>query len=334
MRTLVLGGTNFIGRAIVGALIAAGDQPLVCHRGEHEPEDGPVSEVPHLHADRQDLGQVRSQLEDFGAEAVLDCLAMSRASSQAVMDALPDPSLRWVVLSSMDVYRAFAAIQHDTVSDAVPITETSPTRDDTHPYPEAKPEYSKLEVEEIVTERGGVIVRLPMVYGPYDYQLREEPILRRVRAGRTRIPVGAMNGTLPMAFVHDVARGVAAAVRTGGIEGEIFHLAEAQVRPVDLWARQVLSAAGSEAALVQVEESLLPADLGLFGTLRQPLVTDSSKARRVLGYEDTPWEKAIAASVAWHLAHPPLDTDGKPSGDFASDDAALTSVGANAHVAT
>jgi nucleoside-diphosphate-sugar epimerase len=333
MRALVLGGTNFIGRAVVEALVAAGHEPLVCHRGEHEPTEGAVSEVPHLHVDRAELAASRHEIEAFGPGAVVDCLAMSQASILGVTAALPDPALRWVVLSSMDVYRAFGGIQHGTVTDAVPISEASPTREDSHPYPDAMPDYSKLEVEEVVIDRGGVVLRLPMVYGPHDYQRREEPLLRRVRAGRTQIPVGAMNATLPMGFVHDVARGIVAAVDAEGAAGEIFHVCEEQVRPAALWARQVLKAAGSEAELVPVEESLLPDDLGLLGTIAQPFVADTSKARRILGYVDTPWEDAIGASVAWHLEHPPVRPEGEPDPGFSSDDAALTSVAANAHVA-
>jgi UDP-glucose 4-epimerase len=332
MRTLVLGGTNFIGRAVVEALVAAGHEPLVCHRGEHEPADGAVSEARHVHVDRKELATARAEIEAFEPGAVIDCLAMTRESILGVTAALPDPGLRWVVLSSMDVYRAFAGIQHGTVTDAVPIAETSPTREDTHPYPDAMPDYSKLEVEAVVVEQGGVVLRLPMVYGPFDYQRREEPILRRVRAGRQQIPVGAMNATLPMGFVRDVARGVVAAVDADGAAGEIFHVCEEQVRPAALWARQVVTAAGSAAELVPVEESLLPDDLGLLGTIAQPFVADTSKARRLLGYTDTPWEAAIAASVAWHLEHPPERPEGEVDPDWASDDAALTSVGANAVV--
>ena len=45
MRVVVLGGTRFIGRAVVAELVAAGHDVLVVHRGQHEPVDLP--DVPH-----------------------------------------------------------------------------------------------------------------------------------------------------------------------------------------------------------------------------------------------------------------------------------------------
>jgi hypothetical protein len=51
--------------------------------------------------------------------------------------------------------------------------------------------YEKLDVEEVVRAAGAVVLRLPFVYGAHDVhplRRREEFILRRVRAGRKRIP--------------------------------------------------------------------------------------------------------------------------------------------------
>src|ERR1700730_11385601 len=97
MRVLVLGGTRFIGRAVVDALIAAGHEPLVCHRGVSEPADLPA--VLHLHAERSALATVRPDIDRFGPEAVIDCYAMSGPDTRTVPDALP-PDARLVVLSS------------------------------------------------------------------------------------------------------------------------------------------------------------------------------------------------------------------------------------------
>jgi nucleoside-diphosphate-sugar epimerase len=324
MRVIVLGGTRFIGRAIVDALVAAGHEPLLCHRGATEP-DGPPS-VAHLHAERRHLAEHRDRLRAFAPDAVVDCLAMSADDARAALDALPDDTLHRVVLSSQDVYRAFATLQHNGLAtDSVPITEAAPLRADRYPNEATGQEnYSKIDVEEIVLEAGATVLRLPMTYGPHDYQRREEFVLRRVRAGRLRIPVGAANTLLPLALVDDVARGVVAAVERHADRGTIYNLAAAHTDPVALWMRRILMAASSTAALVRVPDGTpLPEDLGLTKASSQALVISSAKARQELGYRDTDTGEAVSRSVLWHLAHPPEDV----GDDFARDDQALAAAG-------
>jgi NAD(P)-dependent dehydrogenase (short-subunit alcohol dehydrogenase family) len=122
VRVIVLGGTRFIGRAIVGVLVDAGHDVLVSHRGDTEPIDMPP--VAHLHAERGRLREHQASLDAFKAGAVVDCLAMSARDARAALDALPNPSPKSRVLSSQDVYRAFATLQcNGLATDAVPITE-------------------------------------------------------------------------------------------------------------------------------------------------------------------------------------------------------------------
>ena len=335
MRIVVLGGTRFIGRAIVDALVAAGHEPLVCHRGETEPEGLP--DVPHLHFSRSDLAASRPDLEAFEPDAVIDCMAMSERDARSLLEALPDPGLHRVVLSSADVYRAFATSQHGfdktgtplLPSDPIPITEDAPLRTD--PANQANPEYSKIAVERTVLEAGAIVLRLPMTYGPRDYQRREEWVLRRVRAGRDRIPVGPCNGLLPWGFVEDIAQGVVRAAEHRDLRGAVYNLGSATADPVAVWARRILAAAGWDAELVPVGAGTpLPADLWMTQSMAQPLLISTERARAELGYTDTDPEEAVAVSVRWHLAHPPEDTDQ----DLTADDEALLAdppyTGANA----
>lgn len=321
MRVIVLGGTRFIGRAIVDALITTGHVPLVCHRGTSEPEGPPVAA--HLHAGRAELGEHRRELDVFDAEAVIDCLAMSASDAQTMLDALPDPALHRVVISSLDVYRAFATVQKNGLAtDSVPITEDAPLRADRYPSrdEEGFEEYSKIDVEEAVLRAGATVVRLPMVFGPHDYQRREEFVLKRVRAGRDRIPVGAANALLPLALVTDVARGVVAAVERGAQGPTVYNLAPANTDPMAVWMRRILRAANSAADLIRVPDgTALPGDLGLTVAFSQPMVVSSAKARDELAYQDTDADEAVVRSVTWHLAHPP--TGG--ANDFSMDDVAL-----------
>jgi len=113
------------------------------------------------------------------------------------------------VISSMDVYRAFGAAIEGQETDPVPLDEDSPVRSERYPYRDKSPDrhdYDKLDVEDVYRAGGATSLRLPMVYGPRDYQLREEFILRRVRAGRPRIPFGAGTWLACRGYVGDIAR--------------------------------------------------------------------------------------------------------------------------------
>jgi nucleoside-diphosphate-sugar epimerase len=300
MRVMVLGGTRFIGAAVVEELHANGHELLVVHRGEHEPADLP--EVEHLHAQRQDLPHLRGPVEEFGPEAVVDNTAFSTADAETALAAIDD-DVRLLVVSSMDVYRAFGAVLAGTETDPVPVDETSPVRPERYPYrgrtlvSTDADTYEKLDVEAA-------------------YLAREATV---VRAGRSRIPAGAGSWLWTRGYVRDVAAGIRLALESDAAVAEVLNLGEARSWSMGLWARHVLEAAGSDAELVRVPDVLLPDDLKALGTIPQHLLVDSSKARDLLGWTETDPHQALHRSVAWHLANPPEDADA----DFTADDRAL-----------
>ncbi|MEA2683343.1 MAG: hypothetical protein QOK05_1671 [Chloroflexota bacterium] len=321
MRVVVLGGTRYIGRAIVEELAAAGHHLLVVHRGESEPEDLP--DVRHLHVDRGRLEGERRALAEFEPDAFIDCLALTRGDAETVLRALP-AGLHGAVLSSCDVYRAFGAVLAGSETDPVPLSEASPTRTERYPYRNLSPDrhdYDKLDVEDVYLPRGVISLRLPMVFGERDYQRREEFILRRVRAGRDRVPIGAGTWLPCRGYVRDVALGARLALENPAAAGEVFNLGYETAFSVALWSRMILDAAGSTATLVRVPDDRLPGDMEETGSVSQHVTTTSAKAQRVLGFSPGDPVAALAASVTWHLANPP-HPDNR---DFSEDDAALAS---------
>jgi nucleoside-diphosphate-sugar epimerase len=321
MKIVVIGGTEFIGRRIVEALSGRGHQLMVVHRGRTEPDGLPAAE--HVHVDRAQFGTVAARLRDLGPDAVIDTCALTRADTQAVLPHLSD--VPTIVLSSMDVYRAFELLVGGGVEpQPVPIDEEAPVREGRYPYRgkgyDVDEDYEKLDVEPLYLERGGCVLRLGMIYGPRDPQRREEFILRRVRAGRDRMPVGPSSTVFTRSHVDDVASAVLAALdRPDAAAGQIFNIAERGSYSMDGWMRHILAAADSKAELVRVDEAKLPADMGMTKANVQHLIVSSAKARSLLGWEPMDAVAGYAASVHWHLAHPPTD----PSEDFRADEEAL-----------
>jgi nucleoside-diphosphate-sugar epimerase len=323
MRTIVLGGTRFIGRAVVEELVTAGHQVLVVHRGEHEPEGLP--DVPHLHVHRRDLASRATELQRFAPDGLIDMSAMTRMDALAALDAIP-AELRLVVASSIDVYRAFASVWAGTVTDPVPLTEDSPVRTEPSPdrsyvmegYDYDPAEYENLDVEAAYLAHGATVCRLPMVYGPHDFKRREEFVLRRLRARRRALPVGAAGFLWSRGYAPELARGMRLALEDPGAAGEVFNLCEEQCAPMRLWIEQILAASGAEIELVRVPDDVLPEDLDITADIPQHWMASADKAHRELGWRHADPENCIRRSVQWHLAQPvPVDDD------FAADDRAL-----------
>lgn len=324
MKVMLIGGTVFVGRDLATQLVEAGHEIAFLHRGEHEPPG--FEGATHIHVDRKQIATVRDQIDAFGPDAVVDNMAMSAEHADTALEVIGDRRL--LVTSSMDVYRAYTNVMRDVGGEPVPIDESSPVREERYPYrsddaPPVMQTYEKLDVEERYLAHGATVARLPMVYGPRDGQRREWFVLRRVKAGRTAIPVGAGTWRATKGFAPDIARGMRLALESDAAIGEVFNIAETTTYPMGEWVQMILDAAGSDAELVEVPDDKLPEDMGMTGAMPQDLWVSSEKARNVLGFADTDPREALRVSVKWHLDDPPQGDDGT----FDADDEALSAAG-------
>ncbi|MGE3271802.1 MAG: NAD-dependent epimerase/dehydratase family protein [Chloroflexota bacterium] len=326
MRIAVLGGTGFLGRAIVADLEAAGHTVLVIHRGQHELQT--AADTLHAHLDRHDVHALAAALDSFGPDALIDGFALTARDADDALLAVPG-ALRMLAVSSMDVYRAFAALHANSESDPCPLDESSPLRTERYPYRGKIPkldDYDKLDVEDRYLWRGATIVRLPMIYGEFDPQRREEPVLRRIRAGRTRLPVGVGNWLWTRGSVGEMARGIRLALESDAAAGQILNLGERRTGTMRAWIEAIVAATGSDMDLVTVADHLVPADLGITTAVRQHLLFDLTKAEQMLAWTHADPADGIRRSVRWHLEHPPEHSDP----DFSADDLALAAADAEA----
>ena len=322
MRVAVLGGTRFIGPAVVDELRTRDHDVVVLHKGTTDPHREDVEDV---RLDRHDGAALAGALSRAEPDALVDTCAYTSEDAKIAVAALP-AGLRAVVISSMDVYRAFGSWLTRQSTDPIPLTEAAPLRSTPYPYRGSpivragidNDTYDKIHVEQPYLAAGALVLRLPMVFGERDPWCWEGFVLARVLVGRDRIPFGAGTWICSRGWVKDVASAVAIAAESD-VTGEVVNIAEAQTWTVEQWARAILEAAGSSAELVRVPDERLPWDLQLAASTPQHLLIDSSKARRLLGWSDSDPEEAVAASVGWHLANPTPHLER----DFSMDDAAL-----------
>jgi 2'-hydroxyisoflavone reductase len=197
MRILFVGGTRFVGRAIVEAALTAGHEVSVLHRGSSRADD--LDGVEHLLADRdKDL----SVLEGREFDATVDVCGYVPRQVQQLAAALDGRGGHHVFISTMSVYA-------DT--DAPGLTEDAPL---TEPPPADVEEvtnetYGGLKVlcEEAALEAYGAerltVVRPTFVVGPNDYTFRFPRWVRRIAAGGEVLAPGPQGSPVQLIDARD-----------------------------------------------------------------------------------------------------------------------------------
>ncbi len=328
MNVLVIGGTRFIGRAVVEELLTHGHQVTVYHRGEHEAEFS--APVHHVHGDRRDSTRFVGDLVALVPEAVVDMMPLNGDDTRAVVAALRGRIRRSVHISSGDVYAP---------GQAIPIPEEAPCGSgepvELSAYGQ-KIRYSKVEVETVIAEAqaaGGfpaTVLRLPAVYGPRDPLAREWFFIKRGLDRRTRValPDGGLS-LFHRGFVDDIARAVVSAVESPAAVGRTYNVGHEQVLTARGIAELVAEVMGHQWKIVSVPQQLL-APTCPFAT-PYPIVYDLSRIRSELGYRDSvSLHEGMRRTVAWFVENQPtLETwglgrhVGQAAFDYAAEDVAI-----------
>lgn len=175
-KVLVLGGTDFVGPAIVGAALAHGDEVTIFHRGRTGAAPDGVRVIHGDRANPADLDGVTGEQWDL----VLD--AWSRAP-RVVLDSarkLEPHAARYVYISTISVY----ADAHDGVITEASITvEAHPDADATDYAADKRG--AELAVESVFGTERCLFARPGLILGPRENIGRLPWWLRRIAAGGT-----------------------------------------------------------------------------------------------------------------------------------------------------
>ncbi|THG33526.1 NAD-dependent epimerase/dehydratase family protein [Naasia lichenicola] len=106
MRILILGGTEFVGRALVAEAVAAGHDVTMLNRGTKPAIDSRDAQITTLVADRRDAAGLRSVLEGAGAgwDAVLDTWSWEPYAVRDTARILEPLTERYLYVSTRSVY--------------------------------------------------------------------------------------------------------------------------------------------------------------------------------------------------------------------------------------
>jgi nucleoside-diphosphate-sugar epimerase len=327
LRTLVLGGTRFVGPPLVRRLVEAGHDVVVFHSGRTEAEL--PDSVEHVHGDFESFGDYVDELRRFEPQVVIDDVPYRDKNGHGVGH-FADVAERAVVLTSGDVYRAFARLlgSEPGPPDPVPLREDAPLRSAPSPDRTAEIDHDNVDVERVLQEQANppvTVLRLAVVFGPADPYNRLYPYVRRMADRRAAILLDEriQNWRWSRQFVENVAAAIVLAVEGERKLGRIYNVAPRNSPTEANWVRAIGRALGWEGEVVAAAPSVLPESMRVEIDARQDLAMDSTRIRRELGYEEPiPLDEAIRRTAQWALLTPP---DGFEL-DYAAEDRALNAL--------
>ena len=201
MRVLVIGGTVFLGRAIVEAALDRADEVTYFHRGRHG--RGLYPDAEEVLGDRAtDLGRLPGNAWD----TVIDTCGFDPAAVGGAARALSDRAAHYAFVSSASVYRGWprAAVDEDSPVFDGDEQEYGPLKAAAERAAEAAMPGRVLHV------RAGVIV------GPHENIGRLPYWLRRMRRGGDVLAPGPRGAGIQLIDARDLARWVLAMATQGG----------------------------------------------------------------------------------------------------------------------
>ena len=340
MRILTIGGTKFIGAAVVRQLAAAGHDVAVFHRGE-TPGELPES-VTHIHGDARtdDLpAETRQALREFAPEIVIHNIVLGEPDVRRTHELFSAIARRLIMTSSMDVYRVFGRL-HGTEPGprlSLPISEESELREVLYPYRDKFPDpdhrmhsYDKIPAEKAALAHDtmpGTVLRLPMVIGPHDWQRRILPFAKPMADGRPALlwsdAYAAWQSTF--GYVENVAAAMVLAATDDRAIGRTYNVADVACSMRDL-AEHVRAATNWTGQIITAPDASLPESLRFDIADPHPLVVNADRIREELGFSPPfTFAEGVARAAEWELANIP---DPLPPGvdNYADVDAALQSL--------
>jgi 2'-hydroxyisoflavone reductase len=289
MRILVIGGTSFVGRAIVAAALDRGHDVTVFNRGRTDPGAFPQAE--HLVGDRNgDL----SALSDRSWDATVDVCAYVPAQVRRLLDTLGDRAGHYTFISTISVYgQHVAETGFDETAELL-----EPAWDDEL----TMEKYGELKVacEQVAAELAGdrlLVIRPGYVIGPHDPTHRFTYWVERVAEGRS--PMAGPDADQPLQGVdaRDLAAFVVAQVEQRTVDA--FHVTAPEPAPT---FAEVLSTIASALSVPLPEMRWVGANDGLPLTAPAdwwPKMRASLAKARAAGFTWRPLADTVRDTYDW-----------------------------------
>jgi nucleoside-diphosphate-sugar epimerase len=302
MRILFIGGTNMTGPFAVRDLVESGHDVWLLHRS---PSESPLLRgAMQIKADKADLFNLRSQLETLHLDIAVNMVAFTRSDATTFLSAISGIVPRAVVISSIDVYRAYGRLHRTEpgIPDEVPLDERAPLRAKLSIEGEA---YDKIAVEQIAQSDPKLpctVLRYPAVYGPGDRSHRLYGWVRRMDDHRPFILMGKEQAAwrFTHGYVENVALALVLAISMPAAAGQTYNVGELSPMPWARWVETVGRVAGWNGRVSTIPDNCLPPHLSENVDFRQDWIVNTSRIRLELGYmERVGPEDCLLRTIEW-----------------------------------
>ncbi len=303
MRSLVLGGSSFVGARLVRRLLADGHEVSVLNRGR---SGSPTADVEQLTADRRDTPSMKAALGAGQWDAVFDVsgyiLATDAEHFTELVDLLDGRIGRYVFVSSVMAYEPVGFF---------PWEETGAVRDE----PPTTYGGFKVFAENLLMERGrasglsATVARPAAIYGPDNniFDMETAMFLRLRRGLPILLP---HSGLVTMSYGHvdDLCQALVVLATVPAASGEIFNITGTGITSRQ-YVETLAEIVGADPDVVIVPDELNltldPAPYGRLFRTRHHGIASTEKARTLLGL---PHERTFRAGHAdtyeWFLDSP------------------------------
>jgi nucleoside-diphosphate-sugar epimerase len=327
----VIGGTLFIGRALVKELLHAGHEVAVLHR-KNRHNFG--KKVANIMADRNDPEAMKRALAGKNFDVVYDNVydwehGTTAAQVEATARACGNNLHRYIFMSSVGAYGD--GLNHHEGDALAP--------DDHHEAYVRNKAMSERALFRMHQRNGFPVVTLrpPFIYGPGNPFYREAFFWDRLREGRPIILPGDGRRLMQFVNIKDLVAAALKVMDIPDIEGHAFNIANprplTQMEAVEGFAR----AAGKEPTFVRLpRERILRSGghpmgprlyFGIYFDL--PAITVVvNKAQRVLKLKPVDFLSGLKETYRWYVRHNLF-----PKPDYSFEDALIAAAPASAYSA-
>lgn len=315
MKVLIIGGTKFIGKAIVQHCLKNGHEVFLFNRGQEDP----TSKLLAFRGDVDNLPRYTNELRGLKPDVIVHCIAYTEKHARDYVEVFQGLDAQTIVLGSQDCYEAFRQLNQGKEVSDYPIREEDQLstvkyywKGSAHVLADTYDKNLMTNIFLAAHERGAlksVVFRLPMVYGPGEPQLkmRHGTILRRIFDRRKVFLMGQLSQARvwTFGFVDNVAAAIVHAFGKEAVLGRIYNIGETQVRSWRRWAELYAAHAGWDFRFEIVPDEVIEGNPADRNTPPQHMIVDCTRYRIETGFQQPVLLRAqIKRTLNWAISHP------------------------------